>query len=147
MSNFLETAIQERDTKKIRSALGTYLMSDPTDRKSEIRNALSKISAQNINVWEVHDGRELSNDELAWNKEYFTELQSQLKTNHSKERFEHTCKVGKFVYKEELTRPAPPTNNPNRPQHSNGSNQMGKLIVAGVVVIAVATLVYLVVKN
>jgi hypothetical protein len=150
MASFLEKAIEERNIRKIQSALGSYIMADPTDRKQEIASALSKINGLGLDIWEEHDGRELETDQTKWDKNYFTELQSQLETNFSRQRFERTLQVGRYVYKEELTRPVREPARPrpeSREKHQPSMSSSGKLIIAGLVVVAAAATIYLVMKN
>ncbi|MEH6942058.1 hypothetical protein [Bacillus sp. JJ722] len=127
-------------------------MSEPTDRKREIANAVSKIEQLGIEIWEEHDGRELESDKSKWDKHYFTELQSQLETNFSKQRFQRTLQVGRHVYKEELSRPERAVQGQPRPK-VKGQGQpykgfhSGKLLVAGLVVVAAAAAIYIVTQK
>ena len=149
MASFIEKAIEEKNIRKIQSALGTYIMSEPTDRKREIANAVSRIEQLGIEIWEEHDGRALETDQTKWDKHYFTELQSQLETNFSKQRFERTLQVGRYVYKDELSRPV---REPSKPEikgqhHQSTSKSSGKFLVAGLVVVAAAATIYLVMQK
>lgn len=153
MASFLEKAIEEKNIRKIRSALGTYIMTEPTDRKGEISNAVNKIEQLGINIWEDHDERDLETDQAKWDKNYFTELQAQLETNFSKQRFNRTLQVGRYVYKDELIKPiSEPSRqtrpvNPRQQQSSPKRNSSGKIIVAGMVVVVAVTAMYFVMKN
>jgi hypothetical protein len=150
MASFLETAIEEKNIRKIRSAIGTYIMADPTDRKNEIANGLSKIDQRGLDIWEEHDGRELEADQAKWNKDYFTELQSQLETNFSKKRFNRTLQVGRYVYRDELSRPVgvkPRGRNDQPVRQESRRDISGKYIIAGMVVVAAVAAIYFVMKN
>lgn len=148
-TTFLDQAIQEKNVRKIRSAIGSYIMADPLDRYGETEKAVRKVEAAGINIWEEHDGRDFKHDRTKWDEEYFSLLQAQLMTNFSKERFHHTMEVGKEVYKGELT--AKPSVSPNYSSKVNSSRNVetkkspkssGKNIVAGMVVISTAAVLY-----
>ncbi|KPC97294.1 hypothetical protein LR69_04492 [Geobacillus sp. BCO2] len=124
-------------------------MADPLDRNNETLKVIDKVKSAGIHIWEEHDGRDFEHDRTKWDKKYFSQLQAQLMTNFSKERFHHTMEVGKEVYKGELT--AKPSVSPNYSSKVNSSRNVetkknpkssGKNIVAGMVVIATATVLY-----
>lgn len=148
----LSEAIQTQNIRGIKSSILTGISADPLDRKGEIKKAIATIDAQGIQVWEQFDGTSLTVDRASWTKEYFGELQANLVTDFSKEVLEHTLKVGRHAYREELNQPKPtPTQQSQRttgPQTrpQGGNADMGKYLMAGAAVIAVGVLVYLVVK-
>ncbi|MBE2920362.1 hypothetical protein HPJ93_00555 [Anoxybacillus flavithermus] len=141
---FLEQAIQEKNIRKIRNAIGSYIMADPLDRNGEIANAVRKVEAAGINIWQEHDGRDFEYDCTKWDKEYFTLLQSQLTLNFSKKRFEHMLEVGRKVYEAEQTiRSSDSFALKVKPTQSLKGKQdpLGKFLTAGTVVIAAAAAV------
>ncbi|MBY0124391.1 hypothetical protein [Bacillus sp. S/N-304-OC-R1] len=146
MSKFLQQAIEEGNIRKIRSAIGTEIMSDPTGRSGEINAALRKIESNGINIWESHDGRELDMNRAVWSKEYFTKLQAQLSSNFSKERFDHTLNVGRKAYEEELLKPQLQKGEPkvtvrsSSPQQGGRTGKKGLVIGMVVVVLAIAAM-------
>ncbi|MED0656672.1 hypothetical protein P4S75_04940 [Anoxybacillus ayderensis] len=147
---FLDQAIQEKNIRKIRSAIGSYIMADPLDRRGETSRAVRKVEAAGINIWEKHDGREFNHDRTQWDKEYFTLLQAQLMTNFSKERFEHTMQVGKEVYKEEQVAKTSKVSTQtrkytasNQKQRSLGKLSIPRMVVMGAAVTIVAVIYYL----
>ncbi len=147
---FLERAIQEKNIQKIRSAIGSYIMADPLDRRGEVAGAVRKVGEAGIHIWEKHDGRDFRHDRTQWDKGYFTLLQAQLMTNFSKERFEHTLEVGKEVYKEE--RKAQMSKSPTQSQKYAVSKQKprlsGKDMAFGMVVIgAIIAMLYYLMKK
>jgi hypothetical protein len=94
----LEEAIKVKSIEDIRSAISTYLVTDPTDQRNEIKSAVSLVEQTEIpEVWQEHDGRNFK-EKTEWDKAYFGLLQAQLMNNFSKERFAHAKEVGKYVY-------------------------------------------------
>lgn len=83
-------AVEDGDVKDIRIMLKESLLVDPTFADFNEKS----IYARNIGgIYVEHDGRELNNDESAWDDNYMDKLMSQLSTNFSKERIEHLKKV------------------------------------------------------
>ncbi|AEH48651.1 hypothetical protein [Parageobacillus thermoglucosidasius] len=152
-TTFLDQAIQEKNVRKIRSAIVSYIMADPLDRNNETLKVIDKVKSAGIHIWEEHDGRDFEHDRTKWDKKYFSQLQAQLMTNFSKERFHHTMEVGKEVYKGELTAKSSDSSNHfskvniSRNVGSKKNNtSLGKNIVAGMVVIATAAVLYYLIK-
>lgn len=148
---FLDQAIQEKNIRKIRSAISSYIMADPLDRRGETVGAVRKVEAAGINIWEKHDGREFNHDRTQWDKEYFTLLQAQLMTNFSKERFKHTLEVGKEVYKGERTNQTSQSSAQSKKYTVSKQKPIssGKDMVLGMVVVGlamIATLCYIIRK-
>ncbi|MFB5089468.1 hypothetical protein PGC35_20170 [Psychrobacillus sp. PGGUH221] len=153
MSTRLQEAIQQVDIENIQTALLAYITSDPLDKSGEINSALQHIDEKGINIWDTHNKRDLIINPAEWTKSYFGKLQSHLITNFSKERFELLMKVGREAYKEELNHQEPVKSLPKKSQLTNethitgGSSGVGKFLVTGVTIVALAAIVYLVVKK
>ncbi|MGZ0084916.1 hypothetical protein ACWNXI_04875 [Caldibacillus thermoamylovorans] len=153
-NSFLDQAIQEKNIRKIRSAISSYIMADPLDRYGETEKAVRKVEMSGITIWEEHDGREFKHDRSQWNEEYFSLLQAQLMTNFSKERFRHTMEVGKELYKGELEAKTPDStnyskkiNNPTNVKTKKHTKSSGKYITTGMVVVAAAAILYYLIKK
>lgn len=146
----LNEALQTKNIRGIKSAILAYLSADPLDRSGEVKRAIATIDQTDIVLWQKHDGSTPLVDETSkWTKDYFAELQSHLITNFSKEGVEHALKVGRHAYREELNRQKEPVR-PSRPagnsKHQGGQDNMGKLVMAGVAVVATGIALYLILK-
>lgn len=141
----LNEAIQSEDIRGIKSAVLSTISADPLDKSGEVKKAMAAVDVKDIQVWQAHDGTELSADPSEWTKDYFAELQSHLVTNFSKECLEHTLKVGRHAYREELSRPHPAQQSAIKPRQG-GNSEMGKFLLAGAAVLAMGATIYLAVK-
>lgn len=141
MPTFLEVGIEERNEGKIRSGLGTAIMADPLDRKGEVKRTLNSIEGNGLEIWAIHDNGLFELDKNLWNKDYFIEVQAELKSNFSKERFYHLIDVAKHVYKDEQQKDFIQISQRTRgksPTKTSTSSIGGKgLLVAGGVTIAI----------
>ncbi|PGR04078.1 hypothetical protein [Priestia megaterium] len=152
----LQDAINNNRIRHIRSAISSYMVSDPTDFRDEIKSAIDYVEKNGKveDLWQDHDGRSFK-DSLEWNEEYFGLLQAQLMNNFSKKRFNHALKVGKEVYGKDQAeqiimsgKPANKVNFSKIPDNRNGSD-MGKFlpVLIGMGVAAVTLIIYLVNKK
>lgn len=95
----LQKAVESKNIRNIRSAISSYMVSDPTDSRGEIHRAVRHVESNGIkNLWEPHDNEQFKNKN-EWDKEYYGVLQAELMFNFSKERFNHALEVGRTVYR------------------------------------------------
>lgn len=152
----LQKAVESRNTRNIRSAISSYMVSDPTDSRGEIHRAVRYVESHGIkNLWEPHDNEQFKNKN-EWDKGYYGVLQAELMFNFSKARFNHALEVGSTVYSK-----APKENNntsetsvplkwDNKSQSNNSNESDIKKflpILIGIGVAAAAVIIYLVNKD
>lgn len=143
----LNEALQTKNIRGIKSAILAYLSADPLDRSGEVKRAIVTINQTGIELWQKHDGTTpLFEETSKWTKDYFAELQSHLITNFSKEGVEHVLKVGRHAYREELNRPKEPVRPTGNSKPQGGQDNTGKLMMAGVAVVAAGIVLYLMLK-
>ncbi|KYH31389.1 hypothetical protein CLTEP_23850 [Clostridium tepidiprofundi DSM 19306] len=133
---FLENAVKEKDVRKIKVALSTYITKDPGNHDGEIQKALEYVKKNYGEVWEVHDNRKEEPKEN-WNIEYMGLLQSDLMNNFSKERFNHILEVGQALYPRNQSRKAEIRRETNR----KDGDALGKYLVSaalGIVAVGIA---------
>ncbi|MGG1534169.1 MULTISPECIES: hypothetical protein [Brevibacillus] len=96
--SFLQEAVSERNIKKIRVALSSYLTKNPSNENNEVLNAVHYVEERiTESLWEPHDWRKMEEDRSKWTKDYLGLLKSDLRNNFSKERFHFIIEVGKVV--------------------------------------------------
>lgn len=153
----LQKAVESKNIRNIRSAISSYMVSDPTDSRGEIHRAVRHVESNGIkNLWESHDNEQFKNKN-EWDKEYYGVLQAELMFNFSKERFNHALEVGRAVYKK-----APKQNNNNTserfvtskwdvksPSNNRNESDIKKFlpVLIGIGVAAAAVIIYLVNKD
>lgn len=149
----LQKAVESKNIRNIRSAISSYMVSDPTDSRGEIHRAIRYVENQGIkNLWEPHDNEQFKN-ESEWDKEYYGLLQAELMFNFSKERFNHALKVGKTVYVKKVNNNSGALSTPKwdiKNQSNNGQEfDIKKLlpVLIGIGVAAAAVIIYLVNKD
>ncbi|WP_262174232.1 hypothetical protein [Saccharococcus sp. Marseille-Q5394] len=145
----LQKAIDNHNLRHIRSAVSSYMVSDPADGRREIQPAVRYVEQSGItDLWQDHDGRPFK--EMAeWDEDYYGLLQAQLMMNFSKDRFNHTLEVGKKVHgkaRVEIQRPMAETAATfARPAtNTKPANDLGKyapILIGGIGLLAVATLI------
>ena len=100
--SYLEDAVKNKSTKDIRRSLRSYIKKclgdtqEIMDAVNYVKKSLSKEEYDSI--WEEYDGLNLEIDKSKWDKDYFALIQGDLRYNFSKERFDHTLEVGRYVY-------------------------------------------------
>ena len=137
--SYLENAVISKDIKDIRIAILSYIKKCLGDTH-EIEEAVNYIreslsDSEFNNIWEVHDGLSLDNNQSNWDKNYFASVEVDLSDNFSKERFEHILKVGRYVYG--TTQPTKSTINTNGVNKVNtkaeNKNFLPVAIIGGIV--------------
>lgn len=97
-SDYLKTAIQNRNYVQIRNELCGFIHKDPTFSKGSFNTALKFVQSQVPDVMEEHDQREPEPRD-AWNKDYWALVVSDLMSNFSMARVKHVEDVGKVVFR------------------------------------------------
>lgn len=143
-------AIDNRNTRHIRSAISSYMVSDPSDSKGEIMQAVGYVEDSDItDFWQTHDQREFKG-EPDWDEDYFGLLQAQLMTNFSEERLKHARKVGEKVHGIVLQKEQNTVAETGATlSDENQGSDLGKLlpILTGIGLLVVAVLVYYLVNK
>ncbi|MFI3211075.1 MAG: hypothetical protein R3Y64_08550 [Peptostreptococcaceae bacterium] len=114
----LERAIDSNNLSAIRIAIISYIDKDPADRKNETLNAIKYIESKNINIWQSNQYIEREKSISQWDMDYLSEIQADLSNNFSKERLELALKVGKHIYKDDIS-----SNSGRNGQQSQGVNK------------------------
>ena len=90
LTNAFREAVTEKNVRKIRIMLKDSLLVDPSFKRfQEMERAASLVEG----LYDVHDGRELTEDKEAWNDAYMDRLMVQVVSNFSHERIEHLKEV------------------------------------------------------
>jgi hypothetical protein len=161
-NSLLQEAVENHHLRHIRSAISSYMVSDPSDSRGEIMPAIHYVEQSGItDLWQAHDQQEFKARQ-EWDEEYYGLIQAEFMFNYSKDRFEHALEVGRKVYGKPVQRPQNPSveKNPSfehstvRPVHIqtniNSTTEMGKLIPIFIglgVVAAVVIVTYLIKRD
>ncbi|WP_300808628.1 hypothetical protein [uncultured Acetatifactor sp.] len=90
LTNAFREAVTEKNVRKIRIMLKDSLLVDPSFKRfQEMERAASLVEG----LYDVHDGRGLTEDKEAWNDAYMDRLMVQVVSNFSHERIEHLKEV------------------------------------------------------
>jgi len=90
----INTAISNGDLKGIRIMMKDSLLVDPTFNEFKEMNRLAQSVCE---LYEEHDGREINDDESAWNDDYMNKLMVQVVGNFSHERVDHLKEVVRYL--------------------------------------------------
>ncbi|MEK4715733.1 hypothetical protein [Sporosarcina sp. FSL K6-5500] len=142
----LKEAISNHNLRHIRSAISSYMVSDPADTRGEIRPAVQYVEQNGIaDLWQQHDDRPFK-ERADWDEAYFGLLQAQLMTNFSEKRFQHTLEVGKNVHGKAVPLSQQPFTHtePDDRKNVKQGNDLGKLtpiLIGGIGLLAVAAII------
>lgn len=103
-SEFIK-AINECDIDTLRAMIINSFMIDPS--LEQTKEMLSAAKTYKINIYQEHDGTNISDNKMDWTKEYFTEQAADLLSNFSQERIAMLKKYTPYVYKDYLEQNKP----------------------------------------
>lgn len=105
ITNAFREAVASKNALRVRIMMKDSLLVDPTFKEFE---EMARLAGD---IYEKHDGGELSDDTSKWTTDYMNRLMVELVENFSRERIIHLKRVVRYLY------PAPtPTTAPQAPQ-------------------------------
>jgi hypothetical protein len=97
-SDFIE-AVKNRNKRLIRIMLGNIITIDPT---SKTFKEMLEYAEQNMDdLFDIHHG-ELKVNRDAWTKDYYTDQQTELSFNFSRQRLELLCDIAVHLYSDRI---------------------------------------------
>lgn len=99
LKEFIEF-VEREDKISVKIALENSMLIDPTLIQF---NKMLDYASSKMNLFDVHDGRELIYDKYKWNKEYLDQEMVRVVDNFSKERIDLLKKMVKHLYKSEVS--------------------------------------------
>lgn len=125
-------AIEEHDLLSLRIMIKDSLLVDPSYRQV---NRMLELVKDVPEMYEEHDGREVSYDKSKWNTDYMNTKMVQIVDNFSKERLEHLKQVVHFIFAE--FKKAYPNLNPRTQRNLNDAMRKNDpILVRSIIVTA-----------
>lgn len=94
LTNAFLDAVQSGNIRRVRIMMQDSLLIDPTFVEF---NDMEKVAASMVGLYDIHDGKEFTEDRSLWNDEYMDMVMVKALSNFSHERIDHLKEVVRYL--------------------------------------------------